>query len=139
LETARFGTLELPESAIVRFPQPLYGLEGRHSYCLLEHDAMSGFHWLQSTEEPALALIVTDPFRHFPAYELEIPDDLSRILGAQEPADVTVYTTVSIAPDRTSVTTNLLGPLVINHQVGLGMQVIQDSRRYHCRHTLASR
>lgn len=139
IDTTRFGRLRVSQEAVIRFPEPLLGLDDRHDYCLLEHDGGDGFYWLQSLEDPAVALFVLDPFRHVPDYEVEIPDAAAALLEAQEPSEVTLYTTVSMAPDQSQVSTNLLGPLAINHSRRVGAQVIQHGSRYQTRHVLARR
>ena len=137
IDTTRFGRLTLTETAVIHFPQALYGMEACREFCLLEHDADTGFFWLQSLDDPNVALIVTDPFRYFPDYEAEIPDPVSQALQAGEPADITLFTTVSVSKDRTAVSTNLLGPLAINREKGVGFQVIQHGSSYTCQHPLA--
>ncbi len=138
-DTTRFGRLSLPEEAVIHFPVALLGLDNRHDYCLLEHDNMAGFYWLQSLQDPAVALIVTDPFRHIPEYEVEIPDSQVELLRAKDPSDLTLYTTISMAADHSQVCTNLLGPLAINHEERVGTQIVQHGSNYTCRHTLAMR
>lgn len=138
-DTTRFGRLSLAEEAVIHFPVALYGLEDRHEFCLLEHDDLSGFYWLQSLEDPAVALIVADPFRYMPEYEVEIPDSHTELLKAKAPSDLTIYTTISMAPDHSQVSTNLLGPLAINHEERVGTQIIQHGSNYTCRHILATR
>lgn len=138
-DTTRFGRLQLAEEQIIRFPQALYGLETCFDYCLLEYDATMGFYWLQSLDDPAVALIVIDPFRHVPDYAVEIPDAAVELLGARDPSDLTLYTTVTVAADHSQVSTNLLGPLAINHAEQVGVQVIQDGSGYTHRHVLAAR
>ena len=139
IETPRFGPLRIEESDVIRFPQALYGLEACHEYCLIAHDADSGFFWLQSLDEPTVALILTDPFRYFPDYQAEIPDAISEALETEDPADLTLFTTVSVSADKSEVSTNLLGPLAINREKGIGFQIVQHSSVYTCRHTLALR
>lgn len=139
LDTTRFGRLHLPKDAVLHFPQGLYGLEGKHDYCLLEHDDLAGFYWLQSVDSPEVALIVVDPFRYLPEYEVEILDATAELLKVQDPSELTLYTTVSVASDHSQVSTNLLGPIAINHEERIGAQVIQDGSSYTCRHVLASR
>lgn len=139
IDTPRFGHLSVADEEVIRFPQALYGLEACHEFCLIAHDADSGFHWLQSLEQPAVALIVTDPFRYFPDYQAEIPDAVSEALETTDPADITLFTTVSVARDRSEVSTNLLGPLAINREKGVGFQIVQHGSAYTCRHTLALR
>lgn len=138
-DTTRFGRLRLPEEAVLHFPQALYGLEEKHDYCLLEHDELAGFYWLQSLDSPEVALIVVDPFRYLPEYEVEIPESTAALLRVQDPSELTLYTTVSVAPDHSQVSTNLLGPLAINYQERVGAQVVQHGSAYTCRHLLASR
>ena len=86
-----------------------------------------------------MALFVLDPFRHVPEYEVEIPDAAAALLEAAEPSDVSLYTTFSMAPDESHVSTNLLGPLAINHARRVGAQVIPHGSKYRTRHVLAPR
>ena len=57
IETTRFGTLEVGEQSLVEFPEGLIGLPGT-LYALIVQGEDSPFLWLQSTEEPAIALPV---------------------------------------------------------------------------------
>jgi flagellar assembly factor FliW len=139
LETTRFGAIEVPEDAIIRFPRGLYGLEEARAYCLLSHDERGCFQWLQAADAPALAMLVTDPFLFFSNYEIEIPDPAADLLKAASVAQVTIYTPITISADRREIYANLLGPVVINRTAGLGLQVIQDARRYRTRHLIGGR
>lgn len=135
IDTTRFGRIEIAETAVIDFPRPLYGLDGARRYCLLSYDEAGCFHWLQATDTPTIAMVVTDPFQFFPDYQLEIPDAAADLLKATAASDVAVYTLLTIAEDR-RVTTNLLGPIAINHQAQVGMQLIQNESRYTTRHPL---
>jgi flagellar assembly factor FliW len=136
INTTRFGQLEVAEEACIHFPRGLYGLAATRDYCLLKHDDGGLFHWLQSTDEPAIAMVVTDPFRFFPSYEVEIPNQAADLLQARSITDVAIYTTVTVAEDGQSIHANLLGPLVINRTARLGMQLVQDGSRYTARHPI---
>src|SRR5262245_44918991 len=126
IETTRFGQLELSDESRIHFPRGLYGLQSTRDYCLLKHGDGGIFQWLQSTDAPAIAMVVTDPFRFFPSYEVEIPTQAADLLQAHSIADVAIYTTVTVAADGQSIYANLLGPLVINPNARVGMQLIQD-------------
>ena len=134
IDTTRFGLIELPDEAVIHFPRGLYGLEKARSYCMLKHDEPGRFQWLQATDAPAIAMVVTDPFLFFPSYEVEIPDSDAELLQASAPSDVTIYTSITVSPERQQIYANLLGPLVINHRAAVGMQLIQDAARYGTRH-----
>jgi flagellar assembly factor FliW len=136
IDTTRFGLIEVPDETIIRFPRGLYGLEGARSYCLLKHDERGCFQWLQATDAPAIAMVVTDPFLFFAAYEVEIPDPAAELLQATVATDVTIYTSITVSPERHQIFANLLGPLVINQRAALGMQLIQDAARYGTRHLI---
>jgi flagellar assembly factor FliW len=136
IETTRFGRIEVPEETIIAFPRGLYGLQRAHHFCLLRHDEQGRFYWLQATDTPEIAMVVTDPFLHFPSYEVEIPDPACELLQATSSADVTIYTSVRVAPDRTGLYANLLGPFAINLEARIGMQLIQDATRYTTGHLL---
>ncbi len=136
IETTRFGAIQIPEEAQLDFPRGLYGLVGIRGYCLLPHDDLGAFQWLQATEAPAIAMVITDPFRFFPGYEVDIPDQAAELLQATAAGDVAIYTGITVAADRQQIFTNLLGPLVVNHRTGIGMQIIQDANRYSTRHLI---
>lgn len=136
IETTRFGRIEVSEEEVIRFPHGLYGLETLRDYCLLPHPGTGSFYWLQSVDAPDVALMITNPFRYCEAYEVEIPDPATDILSTAEASDLAVYTTVSVARDRTGVFTNLLGPLIINHDARVGMQLVLDGARYATRHPI---
>jgi flagellar assembly factor FliW len=136
ITTTRFGRIEIAEESLLRFPRGLYGLEERHAFCLLRHDEAGCFHWLQSVDEPSLAMLVTDPFQFFKSYEVEIADSIAEVLQVDDPAAVTTYVTVTLAKGTRQLQANLLGPLVINQHSRLGAQVILDGTRYTTRHLI---
>jgi flagellar assembly factor FliW len=139
IETTRFGRIEIAEESLLHFPRGLYGLENTCSFCLLQHGESRDFLWLQSAEEPALAMVVTEPFRLFSNYEIEIPNPTAELLQVTSTADVSVYVSITLVGNGRQLYANLLGPLVINHRTGLGAQEIQDSSRYTTRHLIAER
>ena len=136
IDTTRFGPIEIDERALIRFPRGLYGLEDTHTYCLLKHGSLGCFQWLQAAGAPAIALVVTNPFQFFPNYQVEIPDPAAELLQATKGTDIAIYTTLTIVSAERRVYTNLLGPIAINHDAGLGLQIIQDATLYQTRHEL---
>ena len=85
-------------------------------------------------EEPALAFVVVNPYAFFPDYAFSIADvDVER-LGLQRAEDVAALTIVSIS--ERDVTTNLLGPIVINRARSQARQVVLTDVPYTTRHSL---
>ena len=117
IHSRRFGSLEVAPEEIIHFPEGLVGLPG-HDYVVVVHDPESPFCWLQSAEDPDLALPVTDPWRFFPSYVVDVP--------AAEPAsDVRVWVTVRASSKLEEFSANLRAPLLVHESTG--HQVINEA------------
>jgi flagellar assembly factor FliW len=121
IESTRFGAIEVSPADVVDFPLGLIGLGGRR-YALLDRNPHSGFHWLHSCDDPALALPVVDPRRFFDPFALAIGEEDRERIGAEDPLAAQVYVTVRASSDPTEVVVNLRAPLVVWQ--GRGHQVI---------------
>src|SRR5690242_16589528 len=124
VESTRFGSLEIPAEAVVEFPHGLIGLGGSR-YALLARSEESTFLWLHSLEDPALAIPLTNPWRFFPSYEVELSDDEAARIGVSETDETTVYVTVRAAESLEDFSANLRAPIVIAN--GHGHQVINQA------------
>jgi flagellar assembly factor FliW len=138
IQTTRFGEIEVPEEAVLHFPRGLYGLRGTRDYCLLRHDERGLFHWLQAADAPAIAMVLTDPFIHFPDYEVEVPDSVGELLGSLTREDLSIFTSITVDAEARLIYANLLGPIVINPASRRGIQLVQDGTRYTTRHQIAT-
>lgn len=118
-QTSRFGDLSIAEDSILRFPAGLIGLGGDH-YALLCTDPSSPFLWLQSLDDPGLALPVTNPHQFFTDFTVELDDEDAEQIGVGETDVVDVLVTVTASPE--AVTANLKAPILIN--AGVAHQVI---------------
>src|SRR5436305_1143493 len=120
IESSRFGRVDIDPASVVEFPEGLIGLGGSR-YALLAQDADSPFLWLQSLEEPGLALPVTNPHRFFAGFGVELADDDAERLGLDDAAAVAVYVTVRAAERLEDFTANLKAPILVwdgnGHQV----------------------
>jgi flagellar assembly factor FliW len=125
IDDTRFGTIEVLEEAGVEFPVGLIGIAGSR-YVLLAREEKSPFVWLQSVDEPAMALAVTNPFQFFPEYEVELSDAEAERLGITDPADADVYVTVRTGASLEDFAVNLRAPILIAN--GRGFQVINEAQ-----------
>ncbi len=123
-ESARFGALDIDDEQVIEFPSGLIGLGGSR-YALVATEDDSPFRWLQSLEDPALALPVTNPFLFFGDYEVRLSDADPTRLGATEPEAIDVWVTVRAAADAEEVTVNLQAPIVVHER--RGFQVINEA------------
>lgn len=135
--TSRFGQVEVDDSSIIRLPRGLIGFDDVSEFCLLDHKPESAFRWLQSVMRPELAFVVVDPSQFFSDYEFEMTAAESDYLGIAKPDDALVLTVISIDQASGQVTTNLVGPIVINSTTLTGMQIVVDDERYGTKHVLA--
>jgi len=125
IETSRFGPLEIPKTHVITFIGPILGFDQLTDFVLLDHAENSPFKWLQSTQDPDLAFVVTNPKLFAIAYEFVLPDDAVEKLGVQKAEDVMVFTIVNVPSDNPGrMTANLLAPVVVNQNTLRAMQVV---------------
>jgi flagellar assembly factor FliW len=121
-QSIRFGEVQVAEEDVIEFPFGLIGLGGSR-YTLLDRNPGTGFLWLHSVDEPALALPVVRPEPFFSEFSLHMaPEDVERTGIDGEAQNVKLYVTVRATPNPLDITANLRAPLVIHE--GRGYQVI---------------
>ncbi|HJU04492.1 MAG TPA: flagellar assembly protein FliW [Nitrospiraceae bacterium] len=125
IKTSRFGSIEIPEQAILTFPSGVMGFPASTRYIVLDHDRDVPFKWLQSLDEESLAFVVTDPVLCKPDYQVVLtPDDMADLKLSSE-RDLAVMVILTIPSDDPSrVTANLRGPLIVNQHSRLAKQMI---------------
>ena len=140
VETSRFGTIDISEKEIVRFPEGLYGFEKETEFTLLPFNPNieSPMEWLQSLRSRELAFIVTDPFLFVPEYKMVLSDSEMDQLKLESMESVAVRVIVTIPKVHSEMTANLVAPLVINQKNRLAKQVVLTSAEYDTKHSLIS-
>lgn len=120
VESSRFGCVEIAPESILEFPDGLIGLGGSR-FALIGTGPQSPFLWLQSLENPALALPVTNPHRFFSEFTVELNDGEAERIGLDDDEPSDVYVTVTASSSVTGFTANLKAPILIRdgqaHQV----------------------
>lgn len=137
--TRKFGVMEVDPSQILLFPEGLIGFPEYKRFVVLNTSpGLDLIKWLQSVDEPDLGFAVVDPRQVFPDYDPEFcPSDLAP-LQAPSPGDLVMLSILTVPPDITKITANLLAPLVINPRNRLGKQVITLSPQYTIKHLVFS-
>ncbi len=131
VNTSRFGQVEVDDNRVIVFPKGLLGFSNFTRYVLIEPGEEGYFLWLQSTEAPDLAFVVTDPSLFVPTYKVPVKQDQLRELGIQSISNAQVFVIVNKV-DRL-LTGNLQGPLVINVATKVGEQLVLSDRRFTTR------
>lgn len=135
IKTTNFGEIEIEKDKIIYFQEGIPGFEEEKEFVLiLNEDKENPFHSLQSINKGELSFIIIDPFEIFSDYDILLPQTAINKLKIEKEEDVIIYTIVVIPEDINKMTTNLLGPIVINTKERLGKQVILDDERYTTKH-----
>ena len=87
---------------------------------------------LQSIDDPRVALMVTDPGLIEPGYGLNLSAEDQRALELDGLTPMS-FCTLSLSPEGL-LTANLLGPLVVNPNTGVGKQFVLVDAPYSTRH-----
>ena len=122
----RLGPQKVSNDKLVIFPRGIIGFEHEREFALLQMRGDLPFLMLQSTSTPNIGLLVTDPYTFYPEYQIEVGDPEQNILKVQKREQLSVLVTVYIPPKQPEKTSmNLTGPILINHELKIGLQVPQ--------------
>jgi flagellar assembly factor FliW len=133
--SAKLGEIEYDDEQVILFPEGLLGFPGLSRYALID-EKQGPFMWLQSLDEPSLALVVIDPWLFFPAYSADLPDDDVEALELSEPYNFSILCVATVPQQPRETTVNLMGPLVINLNNRKAKQVVLSNQEYKTRHRL---
>lgn len=125
IQTSRFGEIEGDERLIFNFRMPILGYNDETQFVLIEPKEASLFKWLQSTNTPDLAFLVTSPGFFGIDYVFELPDEAESILEVKTAEDLVVLNIAKVPNNNPRGTTvNLLAPIVFNIKNNQAGQVI---------------
>ncbi len=139
IKTRKFGEIEIDENKTLSMPEGLPGFSGFERFVLLEDPKTAPFCWLQSLEEPNLALVMMSPFLFKPDYEIDLKGFIaSRGWKNVETKDLVVYVVINITKGEgvNKITANLIGPIVINLKNNEAIQVVISNSNYSHRHNV---
>lgn len=138
VKTTRFGELELDESRIITFIAGILGFPKYRKYVLIDQDKSSPFRWLQSVENEGLAFVLIDPLYIMPEYRIEVSKEDIGDLNLSSLDKAVVVCIVNINEGCKSVTTNLVGPIIVNPEKMLAKQLILFDSHYSIKHNLTT-
>jgi len=123
----RFGTFDVPVASILHFAQGLVGFPKYRRYVILEHRPGSPFKWMLSLDDPELAFAVANPGELVVDYTPPL-GLASRLLGTAAD-DIALFVLVTIPPDPTAMTVNLMAPVVADMRTRQARQIVLDDPR----------
>lgn len=135
IETKHFGEIEIGEENILYFEEGILGFEDIHNFGIVNNeDSESPFCWIQAIEKPQLAFALVDPFAIKKDYDFELSDENAKMLGIEDPSQVTVFSIVVVPDDIKKISMNLKAPIIINKSNKKAAQIILNSDKYTVRH-----
>jgi len=137
VETTRFGALQLEQSAIITFTQPIIGFQDYRRFTLIDGPENSGVTWLQSLDSPELAFLMLRPKLIIADYKVSLhPLELSELaVGSVD--ELETFSLLVVPEDQRKVRTNLKAPILINQKRGLGKQTVLENSDYPIQFFLA--
>ncbi len=137
LDTIKFGKVEVDDSLIFNFLDPILGYEHIEKYVLIDYNQDSPFKWLQAIDEASISFPVTIPALFGIDYTFVVPEKQVKALGLESIDDILTLNVVNIPSGHPELSTiNLLGPIVINVKNKNASQMIIQDDKYSVRHKL---
>lgn len=134
ISTKCFGQIELDDSKIITFDNGIMGFEDFKEYTILydidDEDKTAVISWLQSIEEPSLALPIINPFVLKEDYNPVLDDEMLEPLGALTQDNLVIFLTLTVPSDLTQMTANFKAPFIINADTKKGSQIIAENPDY---------
>lgn len=127
--TTRFGEVEIDTETVFEFPQGLLGLEHLRRWCLLHHEEVEHFDWLQALEDRDVAVLLVNPDDLFRDYEVRLESqDIDPLLLSDEQAysgapPVVMRVVIRPEDDTRNFVVNVRAPLLFNLDNRKGMQI----------------
>jgi flagellar assembly factor FliW len=128
--------MEFSEESVLRVLGGVIGFPDLLGYVLIQRPNDAPFYWLQSIDDPSMALVLLDPQIFKPDYQPTLPEGLKAELKAEN-GEITLFSIITIPQGRPhEMTANLLGPLAVCPSSHLARQLVLDDRRHSHRHPI---
>jgi flagellar assembly factor FliW len=133
LFTNRFGELNFSEKEVITFKEGILGLENLTRYLVLKPSESHPLAWIQSLEEPEIALpVISNQFINL-KYELDLDPRSEKELEFERREQLEAYFVVYAGKKLSTSQVNLVAPILINPASRLGKQVVQEKKQYSSR------
>lgn len=136
VQTGRFGRLEVAESDLISIPGGILGFPEYTKFCLVDPGDDVLIVWLQSLENPEIAIPLLEPKIFKTDYTVRLSASELRELKLDNVNQSAVFTLLTIGDDIAQMTANLKAPLVINLREHLAKQVVLQENEYTIKHPM---
>lgn len=140
IETPRFGLVRYDEHEVIEFPAGLPGFEAEHQFLLIAEKASEPLVFLQSVHTAGLSFVCAPIGLVEPHYDYALSRADRELLAMPQegvsPGTQLEWFAILCFADPEAPTANLLGPVVLRRDLGLGVQSIREDARYPARQPL---
>lgn len=136
IQTTRFGQIDINEEQVITLAEGMLGFSECSRFVLMDDEIGEPFKWMQSVDIPSLAFVVIDPAMILPSYHFSVKKEQIKAVETEKVDELQVYVIVTMASNILDVTVNLQGPLVVNRDRRLGMQLVLNDPNFSTRHPL---
>ena len=125
---------------LITFQDGILGFPSIKRYLIIKNKKDHPFLWLQAAEDPDLAFFVVDPLILKPHYQPNFtPLDLQG-LEIDDTKSIRLLSIITVPQDNPlKLSANLTAPLVINHRLRRGKQIVLNDSTYHIREPIIKR
>ncbi len=128
----RFGEIEYDPNNTIHFPEGLIGFEGLRDFIVMPNKKEGPLFWIQSIEDPDIALVLTDPTNFFIDYNITPETAELQKLHATADQEFFVLCVVTVPPSK-KITLNLAAPIFFNPDTNRAVQVILENSPFDTR------
>ncbi len=125
VNTRIFGEVDIEDEKIITMPFGLVGFPDLQKFALI-HDSkkpVGALWYLQSMDDPDIALPVIDPLTIKPDYNPQIEEADVELLEPLTEDNLLLLVTITVPEDITNMTANLNAPILINSDTGKAAQI----------------
>ena len=126
---SRFGEIDYNPEETILFPRGLLGFESLRHFVVMPNRKQGPLFWIQSTEDPDIAFVMTDPTGFFLDYRVSPDGEERKLLGLKDDDECFVLSVVTVSPDR-QVTLNLCAPVLYSPKTNRALQVILEEPKF---------
>ena len=134
---SRFGEIEYDPSSVLNFPEGLIGFEQLRDFVVMPNEKEGPLFWIQSVEDPQVALVLTDPTNFFPTYAVAPEEGEQKLLEIDADGQFYVLVVVTVTPQR-EITLNLAAPILFAPGSNKAVQTILENSDYDIQTPLPS-
>ncbi len=131
--TKFFGEVDIEDDKVLEFPNGIIGFENLRKFAIIydiEKGSDVNVSYLQSLEEPLLALPVMNPLVVMEDYNPMVEDEWLKPIGEPADEDIMVLIAMTVPTDLTKMTVNQKAPFIINTKTRQGGQIIVENTDY---------